>query len=95
MSCMYRLLAEILRFNPTPPFHFFFTVPLRKGYFMIINFLILLLKLGLRINAANYFKDQKRPSIRLSTVMFLGTPHIKGYSTFLLLNFYLQINNFR
>ena len=25
-------------------------------------------------NAANYFKDQRRPSSRLATVMVLGTP---------------------
>ena len=40
---------------------------------MILNSRILLLKLGLRINAATYFKDQSRPLSRLATVMFRGT----------------------
>ena len=44
---------------------------------MIINPRILLLKLGLQINAANYFKYQRRPSSRLATVMFRGTLGIK------------------
>ena len=40
-------------------------------YFVIINDRILLLKLSLRKNAANYFKDQRRHSIVL--LMFHGT----------------------
>jgi len=35
---------------------------------------IILLKLGLRINAADYFKDQRRPSSRLASVILRGTP---------------------
>ena len=37
-------------------------------YFVIINDRILLLKLSLRKNAANYFKDQRRHSICLAHV---------------------------
>ena len=48
----------------------------RLGVFVIINSNMLLLKLGLRINEANYFNNQRRPSIRLATVMFCGTPCI-------------------
>ena len=43
-----------------------------KGYFMIINFRILLLKLGLRINAASYFNDQRRPLFVLLLSCFVG-----------------------
>ena len=38
--------------------------------------LIRLLKLGLKINTANYFKDQRRPSISLASVMFRGTTYL-------------------
>ena len=41
---------------------------------MIINSRILLLKLGLQINAANYSKYQRRPLVSLATIMFRGTP---------------------
>ena len=44
--------------------------------FVLINSRNLLLRLILRINVANYFKDQKRHSNRLATVMFCGTPCI-------------------
>ena len=37
---------------------------------MIINYGILLLKLGLRIYFVNFFKDQRLLLIRLATVMF-------------------------
>ena len=40
------------------------------------NFGILFLKLGWRIDATNYFYDQRRPSFRLATVIFRGTPCI-------------------
>jgi len=30
------------------------------------------------MNAANYFKDQRRPSSRLSTLMFRGTPGVES-----------------
>ena len=43
-----------------------------RGIFSLLTYL--LLKCGLRINATNYFKDQRRPSIRRDTVMFRGTP---------------------
>ena len=43
------------------------------GYFVIFNSRILLFKLGLRIYVAFYFKDQRRPSSRLASVMFLVT----------------------
>ena len=43
-------------------------------YFVIINFRIVLQKLSFRINAVYYLKDQRRPSFRLATVMFRGTP---------------------
>ena len=39
---------------------------------MIINLIILLTKLGLRINSANYFKDKRPHSMRLTTVMLRG-----------------------
>ena len=32
------------------------------------------LKLGLQINAADYFNDQRRPSSRLASVLLRGTP---------------------
>ena len=41
---------------------------------MIIYSSILFLELGFRMNAADYFKGQRRPLIRLATVMFRGTP---------------------
>ena len=41
---------------------------------LFVNFRILLLKLGLRIKAENYFNGQRRPSIRLCTVIFCWTP---------------------
>ena len=44
-----------------------------NDYFEIINPKTLLLKLGLRINTINYFKDERRPSISLTNVMFRGT----------------------
>ena len=37
-------------------------------------FRILLLKLSLRINAANFFKDQRRHSNHLATVMIRAIP---------------------
>ena len=50
----------------------------RLGLFFYITFRIrqtgYTFELGLRMNAANYFKDLRRPSVRLSTVMFCGTP---------------------
>ena len=42
-----------------------------------MNSKILLLKCDLQINAVNYLKHQRRPSSRLATVMFRGTPCIK------------------
>jgi len=53
------------------------------GKIVINNFTILLLNLGLRINAANYFKDQRRPTIRLATVMFSRTPLLNNCLFFL------------
>ena len=44
------------------------------GYFVIINSSMLLLRLGGQITEANYIKNQKQLSSRLSTVMFRGTP---------------------
>jgi len=44
----------------------------RLCVFVTINSRILPLKFGLRINAVNYFKDERRPQIRLATVMFGG-----------------------
>ena len=41
---------------------------------MNINFRILLLKVGLPIDGEHYFKDQRRSSVRLTSVMFRGTP---------------------
>ena len=45
-----------------------------RGYFVNIDSRIILTKLGLRINAAIYFKYQRRPSSTLAIVMFRGTP---------------------
>ena len=42
-----------------------------------MNSNILLLKCDLQINAVNYLKHQRRPSIRLATVKFRGTPCVK------------------
>ena len=42
--------------------------------FFIFNFRILLLRFGLQINATNYFTYQRRPTFRLPSVMFRGTP---------------------
>ena len=45
------------------------------GVFVIINSRILLLKLGLQINTANYLKDQRRSQlVWLACVMLCGTP---------------------
>ena len=41
---------------------------------LFVNFRIMLVKLGLRIKAENYFNGQRRPSIRLCTVIFCWTP---------------------
>ena len=46
------------------------------GYFVMINSRMLLLRLVLRINVANYFQDQRRHSNCRATVMFRGTPYI-------------------
>ena len=55
---------------------------------MIINSRILLLKLGLQINTANYLKDQRRPSISLASLchalwdtLYLKTPFINVYNS--------------
>ena len=50
------------------------------GIFLLLT-LILLEKLGLRLNVANYLKDYRRTSKYLATVMFRGTPCIL-YSIF-------------
>ena len=42
------------------------------GIFLLLT-LILLEKLGLRLNVANYLKDYRRTSKYLATVMFRGT----------------------
>ena len=39
-------------------------------FFVVIYSRILSLKLGLRKNVPNHFKDQRRPSSRLASVMF-------------------------
>ena len=48
------------------------------------------------MNAANYFKDQKRPSSRLSTVMFRGTPGVESVniSLFILYFFLYRDKNY-
>jgi len=50
---------------------------------VIINLIILLIKLGLRINSANYFKDQRRHPIRLTSVMFHETPWLPTTKSYL------------
>ena len=55
-----------------------------QGYFVIMNFRIVLLKLSSQINAVHYFKARRRPSICLATIMFRGTPCI--FTFFLLYN---------
>ena len=51
-------------------------LPRTIGVFFTINPRMLLLIFGLQINAVNYFKDQRQPLNRLSTLMFRGTPRI-------------------
>ena len=48
-----------------------------KEYFVIIFSRILLLKVGWQINAANDIKNQRRPSIRLSTHVLWDTLYVR------------------
>ncbi len=53
-----------------------------RNTLMSCNYCKILVKFGWRINAANSSKEQRRPLIPLSTVMFKGHPE---YSIFILL----------